>query len=269
VIDTDRPIRGAIAAPTSGGAGFTVAWHTAIVAPIGREPIWLLTDAGLCFTAPSIARFLCTDVSIEVTPFDCATCDGIDALLVATALPAAMWLDGAFVLHAATIVPPGACAALAIAGSSGSGKSRLAARFIARGAAFVGDDSIAIRWPAGRPTCAGLAGGYHLGVPDDGDRPFHSLPPDRGREQAPLAAIAILSDCPEPRRLTGVDAVQALLANRHRPGAVRHACRERHALDDAAQLARTVAVFRWPRVHADRLLDKKSYQAMMHEGGER
>lgn len=56
---------------------------------------------------------------------DDAHIDDVGAQLIANALPALLWLSGSFMLHAACVrLPSGGV--VAIAGHSGSGKSRLA-----------------------------------------------------------------------------------------------------------------------------------------------
>ena len=194
----------------------------------------------------------------------------VDALLVATALPAVMWLAGTFVLHAAVVVPGEGHGALALCGRSGSGKSRLAARLLARGADLVADDSIAIRCDASGATGAGLPGGYHLGATGEEHRPFHGVPPARSRRSAAIAAIVILdADARSRGRLGGVDAVAALLANRHRASVARRCGLEPRSLADAACLARTVPVYRWPRDEADALLDEGIRSTIMANRAER
>lgn len=187
-----------------------------------------------------------------MTPIAGADLAHIDALLIATALPTLLWLQGDIVLHAAAVVPAGSGHALAIAGPSGSGKSHLAAALLAQGARLVADDSIALRGIV----CAGLAGGYHLGARGGEDRAFH--PVSRACRSAPLGTLIVLDDDPAPcARLTGVAAVRALLANRHRASVPRLCGLEPRALAGIARLARDVAVFRGSQDNADMLLDAR------------
>lgn len=73
----------------------------------------------------SDASFLCDAQQISVQTRDDAHIDDVGAQLIANALPALLWLAGSFMLHAACVrLPTGGV--VAIAGHSGSGKSRLA-----------------------------------------------------------------------------------------------------------------------------------------------
>lgn len=222
-------------------------------------PRWSFDGTALTFDAPGVARYRCTPNAIApLPPAPDTPSDMVEALLVATALPASLWLDGAFMLHASAVVPAGETVALVIAGRSGSGKSRLAAALLARGARLVADDSVAIRGDR----CSGLAGGYHLGAPGEA-RAFH--PVAHGCASARLGAILVLDDIAAPVRVRGVEAVAMLLAHRHRANAARHAGLEPRALADAARLARDVAICRWPRNDADALLDDAVRASVMGE----
>jgi hypothetical protein len=236
-------------------------------------PIWSLAGDALHFAAPGVADYRCTQDRIDVTPITGAPQDMIEALLIATALPALLWLQGDFMLHAAAVIPHDwGGGALAIAGPSGSGKSRLAAGFLARGAYLVADDSIAVRRPrradGTAPRCAGLAGGYHLPIQSGaGTRVFHPVADRRARCAARLAAVVVLDEGPHASRtrLCAVAAVEALLANRHRASVPRLCGLDAQALRDAAWLARTVAVYRWPRDDANALLDAAIRRAIPHD----
>lgn len=267
LLDTDRRVPGALPAGNEdgdggegGGKAIRIRWHPAI-APTPGRPVWTRTTDALWFDPPGVARYRCTPEGIEVTPIAGADLAHVDALLIATALPALLWLQGDIVLHAAAVVPPASTHALAIAGPSGSGKSHLAAALLAQGARLVADDSIAVRGSV----CAGLAGGYHLGghlgARGGEDRAFH--PVSRACRSAPLGTLIVLDDDPAPcARLTGVAAVQALLANRHRASVPRLCGLESRALAGIARLARDVAVFRGAvfrasQNDADMLLDAR------------
>lgn len=283
IIDSDLPIRGTLAAPKSmnqgkgasegGGTPIGMDWHPPVAMQPGDRPIWSLTGDALHFAAPGIADYRCTPTRIDVTPIAGASHAMIEALLIATALPAVLWLQDDFMLHAAAIVPHDRHddAALAITGASGSGKSRLAAAFLEKGADLVADDSIAIR-TSGRthnwPRCAGLAGGYHLA--GQGERTFHAVTDQHVRRAARLAAVIVLQDGSRASRarLDVIDAIEVLLANRHRPGLLRCCGLKPLALGDAALLARTVPVYRWPREDADALLDDDIRRTIMRNGGE-
>lgn len=219
------------------------------------------------FAAPEVADYACTADTICVTPVVGATAEMVDALLIATALPAALWLDGAFLLHASAVVPRGEQRALAIAGVSGSGKSHLAAALLDRGADLVADDSLAIRATANGVQAAGLAGGYHVGAFGTTARDFIIAP--RCRSTASLAAVVVLDGDGEGKSVAPLDALAAFLAHRHRANAARHAGLEARALRDAALLVRDVPVYSWPRNRMDALLDEDLIRTIMTNGRRR
>lgn len=269
VIATDHPITGAIDLPASQGdaAVLRIERRPAVDPWPEPPPLWSFDQGVLAFHPPGVAQYWCTPSAITIEPIATAPAGMVEALLIATALPAVAWMQGAFVLHAAAIVAHGDDGALAIAGPSGSGKSRLASAFLTRRARLVADDSIAIRQQGQRPICAGLAGGYHLGAPDDAERPFHAVSSDHACRSAPLAAVTILDETVETAvRLDPVDAVAALLRNRHRPNVPRYCGLDAHALGCAAFLARQVPVYRWPRTAADALLDEEVRRTIMGAG---
>lgn len=294
VLDTDMPVPGTRAMPPafsegdagSEGAGIReeggedggaeairICRATTPLVRTDTPPIWSLAGEALHFAAPGVADYRCTPTGIDVTPIAGAPQDMIEALLIATALPAVLWLQGDFMLHAAAVIPHDwGDGALAIAGPSGSGKSRLAAAFLARGAWLIADDSIAVRRPnrtdAAAPRCAGLAGGYHLPIQSGAaPRVFHPVADRSARRAARLAAVVVLDDGSRASRtrLGAVAAVEALLANRHRASVPRLCGLDPHVLRDAARLARTVPVYRWPRDDADALLDDAIRRAIPHD----
>lgn len=261
ILDSNRPIAGTLNRPHHEGDRIRITWEAGGAWP--EAPLWSFDGITLAFDAPHVARYRCTQDAITVAPAlpippDMAP-DMIEALLIATALPATMWLHGAFMLHAAAVLPAGVDGALAIVGRSGSGKSRLAAAFMAQGARLIADDSIAIVGER----CSGLAGGYHLGALGDTERPFHPVPDDRSCASARLGAILVLDDIAKPKRCRAVEAVATLLVHRHRVNAAYHAGLAQRMVSDAARLARDVAIYRWPRGEADALLDDAVCRAVM------
>ncbi len=289
IIDADLPIEGTRTAPEplDGNEDETIriCWGRAIPGPTNAPPIWSLAEDGLHFAAPGVAEYRCTATRIDVTPIEGAPQDMIEALLIATALPAVLWLQGDFMIHAAAVIPHDRTeGALVIAGPSGSGKSRLAAAFMARGALLVADDSVAVRQTGSedvsRQGCAGLSGGYHLWIQGreggEGTRTFHPVADARARRTARLAAVVVLDDGSRASRtrLSAVEAIEVLLANRHRANAPRHCGLEPRSLHDAVRLAQRIPVYRWPRDDADALLDDTVRRAIMpdqhaRQGGKR
>lgn len=272
LIAGDRPIRGLLALPEPAGAvpSITVTWRgpDTDVSDRGAPPIWSRADDALDFSPPGVAQYRCTARTIAVTPAPAADLDTVEALLVATALPAVLWLQGRFVLHAAAIVPAGAERALAIVGASGSGKSWLAAAFLARGARLVADDSLALRCDGDAVLGSGLAGGYHLAGGDAEARRFHRVSVASACVSARIGAIVILADDAPcgGARLAGVEAVVALLRHRHRATVPRSIGREPQTLIDAARVARSIPVFTWHRAEGDKML-KKGVEMTRHAGG--
>lgn len=215
--------------------------------------IYRFEGAALCFTAPGVAEYRCDAANIRVTPHPDASEAAVAELLIATAFPALLWMRGGFVLHAAAAQLAGSDAAIAVAGGSCSGKSTVLAQLVEAGAAVVGDDTIRLDTAGHAGEAAGLAGGYFLRGADGAARSYHSVPPDRARRAAPLAAILVLSrsDADAPgalRRLAPVEAVAQLLAHRHRPRVPALLGRHAATLADSALLAGTIPIYSWQRL---------------------
>jgi hypothetical protein len=122
-------------------------------------PTGFWADAGIIAYRHAGATFRCSHDTISVTAPPGADPAAVGRLLIANALPALLWLREAFMLHAATVVPPGREQAVAVIGASGSGKSRVALAALHGGAELIGDDSLAISIRDGTVTGAGLPGG--------------------------------------------------------------------------------------------------------------
>lgn len=196
--------------------------------------------------------FSCTQASVTVTPKENADLLDLSALLIANALPASLWLDGAYMLHAAGLSMPGHTHGFAIAGPSGSGKTALAAQLLAQGIELMADDSMAVRFADGIPVASGLPGGYFTGPPDRPGRRFHSLPCAAACRQARLATVFILEHrdgAPAITRQTQLAALEHLLRHRHRPQVPDLLGRHAAILDQARQLTETLAVYVWHRPH--------------------
>lgn len=212
------------------------------------DRIYRFEGDALCFTAPGVAEYRCRPDRIQVTPHPAASETEIAALLIATALPASLWMRGRFVLHAAAARLPGRDRAIAVAGASGSGKSTILARIVAAGGSIVGDDTIVIDAVDRPGEASGLAGGYFLGGGQGAARTFHPVPRERSLASAQLGAILVLShgDAQAFGRLTPVEAVAQLLAHRHRPRIPALLGRHAAILADSTLLARTIPLYSWP-----------------------
>lgn len=193
---------------------------------------------------PGVARFTCLDRRrIVVDPVDGADRAHIADMLIATVLPALLWARGEVVLHAAAFLLPGAARAIAVAGASGSGKSTALAHALAIGARQVADDSVRVCLSAGEAFASGLGGGYFERIDDAGGRIFRAVPPDRIGDVCPLGALFVLTpDAAAPRRLSGAEAIEALLRHRHRPRIAALLGTEPTLLPVIAQIARMVPI---------------------------
>lgn len=124
-------------------------------------PVYALMPDGLQFMCAGVATYRIGTDTIAVAPDPDAAPGAVSGMLVATALPALLWLRGRFVLHAAAAQLAGGDA-VAIAGGTGSGKSTVLAQLVDAGAALLGDDTIAFdpataRYASGWPA-AGSSG---------------------------------------------------------------------------------------------------------------
>lgn len=247
-IASELPFPGGLPCGDETGAELSIR----ILAPAANtgEPLYRREqDGALVFSAPGVGTYRCTSDGIAV-----AACPGgeprtlID-LLIATALPAVLWIQGRLVLHAAGVVPGGAEQAIAIAGASGAGKSAVASQLLAAGGSLVGDDSLAMALEGTEPSVCGLAAGVHVRRRGGDDRQFVPVAPGRALRRAPLAAILVLRSEGEPgfTRLGGLAALEAVLGQQHRPRIPAALDRRGTVLAEATRLASRVAVLAWRR----------------------
>nr|WP_299856600.1 hypothetical protein [Sphingomonas bacterium] len=200
------------------------------------------------FTMPGLARFIClARCRILVDPVPGADQAHLSNMLIATVLPALLWARGDVVLHAAAFTLDGANRAIAVAGASGSGKSTVLARALTMGAYQIADDSICLRVQDDAAMASGLAGGHFERMDDDGARMFRPVPPRQWRAAGRVGALLVLQPgTVRPRRLSGVDAIQALLTHRHRPRIIALLGMEAASLSTMAMIAQTVPVVAIP-----------------------
>lgn len=249
-IDSDRDVPGALPAtlPDQGPADLRIATLDAFVPDPAPPPVYRWANPTLTFSAEGVARYACRRESIEVAAERNADPAMVTALLVATALPAVMWLRGETMLHAAGVVAPSGCSALAIAGPSGIGKSALTAELLAAGGSVLADDSICLRRYGDRIEGSGLPGGYHR--VERGSRDFRPIPPDRAASAATIGAVVILDrtdGAPSLARLNAVAALEALLANLHRRAVPALLDRRPETLATMAFIASRLPVYAWRR----------------------
>ena len=203
---------------------------------------------------PGIARYRC-DAGARMTVERIGdTPEGMAAsYLIATALPALLWMRGEIVLHAAAAMLPGAAGAIAIGGASGTGKSTVLRQLVAAGASVVADDSLCLRFSGADMTVSGLAGGYFVAEADDNRaRRLEIVPPEYQIRAAPLAGLVMLgprlsSGEPTFHPLRGVAALEALLANRHRPRIPTLLGTNKAILPALAHLSERLPVYLWHR----------------------
>lgn len=205
-----------------------------------------LRGTSLYFEADGVAIYRCdAGRSITVQPSPDADDAVVAGLLIATALPALLWMRGEIVLHAAAVAMPGSGEAIAITGPSGSGKSTLLAQLLDAGASVVADDTICVRMRGERCWVSGLPGGYFSVGTIVEERPYHTVTVDRQRRAMPLAALFVLGLAMDARdaALDRAAALSALLRARHRPRAVAILRGEGVALQQLALLTRRLQVY--------------------------
>lgn len=267
IIESAFPLPGAlpIESADEGTADIHIHRLPAEPAPRMPEPIYRLEHDTLIFSPPGVATYRCRPDAITVALRDGADPDAVIALLIATALPAVLWMRNGFVLHAAAVRLPGEERALAVAGPSGSGKSTMVAQLAAWGADLIADDTLRIADASGVPMASGLAGGYHLAARQGEGRIFHAIPPSRSIRRSPLGAIVVLSQADGEPGLTPLDTVSAIeqmLANQHRariPGLLE---RRADVLRFCAFLARAVPVYTWRRPRGAVALDAREWDTL-------
>jgi hypothetical protein len=210
----------------------------------------------LLFEKPGVARYLCEDygASIMVEEMAGASRAHVLAMLVATTLPAALWMRGDLVLHAAAAILPGHQRATVFAGPSGVGKSTLLRKLRARGAVAVSDDVLCVRWRgstlegSGLPACTLLR---HPGQTADSERSAIATPRAQRADSAELGAIVTLQPAgsrglsSSPERLRGAESLATLLRHRHRPRIPLLLGMEPVLLSRFVRLAQAVPVYSW------------------------
>jgi hypothetical protein len=200
-----------------------------------------------------VARYRCeAGARITVEPAVGAPESAVAGYLIATALPALLWMRGDIVLHMAAALLPGMSGAIAVGGATGSGKSSILAQLVAAGARMVADDTMCVRFDGESPVASGLPAGYFL-ADDDAARAFRVVPPAQRVSAARLAGVVMLgprtsSGAAAFHALTGASAFETLLAGRHRPRVPMLLGRDKALLPVLARLSRELPIRRWDRV---------------------
>jgi energy-coupling factor transporter ATP-binding protein EcfA2 len=209
------------------------------------EPLFELDGEAIVYRNPA-GTFRCTLGRIDISPADPPDLADLGTLLVANALPAVLWQRGHFMLHAACVRLTDGLT-IAIAGHSGSGKSRLAASMVEAGAELIGDDSLAVVPSDHGVIAAGLPGGWFVRSPGSVERPFRQVPPGPSAGSARLDLLAVLGPGePATDRCAPIEALELLMQHRHRPQVPLLLGRQGRVLSDAARIARDLPVIRLP-----------------------
>lgn len=250
ILQSDIAVPGAAACPPQPMADIRIAQGS--VPSTGGGAVSAGPDHSLLLDLAPTARFRCTPDSVIVEPLPGADAALVAALLIASALPACLWLRGEPVLHASVMVPAGALRAVAICGGSGSGKSTALEAMLARGAKAVGDDTVRVVSTGDALVVSGLAAAYRRrrSVCDE-QRETLPVAPDRQCARAPLGAIflprrAREAEAPRFESLPGIAKLPALLSQRHRPAMPAALGIEAELLPQFARLA-ALDVYLWFR----------------------
>jgi len=211
-----------------------------------------------CARGVALYRFI-GDSRIIIEPAAHAVQTTIEALLIATALPALLWIRGHIVLHAAAAILPGRERAVAIMGKSGIGKSTVLDQLVIRGATVVADDSVCVAINGDHVTISGLAAGYFIHEDTQSPRTLVRPPASQSAPQADLAALFILErrhDGRDPsfEKCIGAQKLEGLLNNRHRPGVLQVLGTEHLLLSKIATLATHIPIFAWHRMNGQVML---------------
>lgn len=250
VIDSAIAVPGSIAVPTDKSSDPPLTITLRCAAPPGPGELYRIEDGSFVYALAGIASYRCAPSDIAVAAPADADPALVAELLVANALPAVLWQQGCFVLHASAVILPGDAGTIALVGASGSGKSSVAAALLDCGAMLVGDDCLRIDFDAVGATASGLAGGLFDALDPGEPRRFRPVTPDRSAASARLCGIAVLGERGGSSRFEPVNrltATELLLAHRHRPGIPALLGMRQKVVAQAAAIARAVPVAMWHR----------------------
>ena len=220
----------------------------------------------LLFHPRGVARYLVEQNRLTIEPAVDADAEQVASLLIATALPAALWMRGDLVLHAAAAILPGESRALAFTAPSGFGKTHLLTRLLAQGANVLAEDVLCVR---GGAVGSGLPGCLFPRIPGRpaSERLQVDVPADRQRATAVVGALIVLTRDTDssPRRLHGAGALQAVLASFHRPLVPRLLGTLPGLLPRVAALLQELQVYRWSPPLEGSLMALKPLARSHHE----
>lgn len=247
------------------------------------------TEGGTVLAVVKVGRYLIREGrEIVIDPLPGASERNVRLFLLGSAIGALLHQRGLLPLHANAIDLGGR--AVAFSGHSGAGKSTIAAWFHDRGHAILADDVCVIGFDeAGRALAfpgiprlrlwrealeaSGRDAGAYPRSFDDTEKYDVPTLGEGDLEPIPLAAIYLLRKAEDGEgdieRLTGVDAVETLVANTYRGGYLSMIGRTSDHLSACVKVARAVPVFRAQRLwgfdrfdeQAERLRDHASAQS--------
>lgn len=228
-------------------------------------------DGRIVGSSDGIAAFSCGVGRIDVDAAVTADHASVGKLIIASALPATLWMRGEIVLHAAVAVLGGSPRAVAISGGSGAGKSTVLGQLMSRGARLVADDTARVAPLANDWHASGLPGGYFArAVVDDllRNRAFIAVTPECRAQTAPLSVLLALargtpSEAAHFQELHGADAFAALLRARHRPMVPRLIGTETRHLEGFAALSNAIRVVRWVRPEGGVAVSEDEYKLLL------
>lgn len=247
ILESEIPIPGAIPASDDRGApGIEIV----TVPDVTRsDELFSLNNGQILYAPAGVGSFHCSEDRISIAREGGVEPGLISELLIANAIPAAVWQQGSFMLHASAVQLTGVDGAVAIAGDSGVGKSTVARALLQAGGSLVGDDSIRIDRVGSYYRTAGLPGGLLSWSEDGKTRLFETV--SAGLADAELRAIVILgariSDGFELVQCNLVQSVELILAHRHRAVIADLLGHHQSALDWVIKAAEAVPVFVWHR----------------------
>jgi hypothetical protein len=239
------------------------------VPPGEYPPGYSATAEGTLLAVAKVGRYLIRDGrEIVIEPAEGASERNLRLFLLGSAIGALLHQRGLLPLHANAINLGGR--AVAFSGHSGAGKSTIAAWFHDRGYPILADDVCVIGfddsgralaypgiprlrlWREALEASGRDAGTYDRSF-DDMDKFDVPTTSDAKLEPVPLAAIYLLRKAEDGEdaaidRLTGVDAIETLIANTYRGGYLRTIGRTREHVAACLRVVREVPVFRAKRL---------------------
>jgi hypothetical protein len=186
---------------------------------------------------PGLARFLVRDgLTIDVAIEPGADRDEVQEFLDGAVLGALIHQRGELPLHAATLVPPGAAEAIALAGTPGTGKSTLACELVRRGWSLLSEDLSRLTQEGDRMIAWPGTGLFRL-RPDACRRvglPTESLARASGGQDKFLVPVAVRT---EPAPLATIVCMQRLPPGASAKAGVPGACDALTAVSGARAMA--------------------------------